>query len=167
MTQRELQVGDRVKVARTDGFYGFNKGKIGVIEWFRPGGAPEVKFENGETDYGYVKDLELIPAPSPLSITLPGDPPASISINGVTYVAQAEAAAEEKPEVKAGQVWRDDEGDYFIPSDDFDDDGELLLIYLNGEHKGVLANLPTGEMSFIAHSLREALTSGKLKPEDL
>lgn len=106
----KLKVGDRVKVINNAMFNRDRLGKEGVVIQIRQTGNPVVRFDDGQEDYGYTRDLELISAaPDPIPApTIPDE----IEINGETYRRVAKEAEPKTPPAPAcGQIWRDAAGD--------------------------------------------------------
>ena len=63
MELANVKIGQKVRVVGTMGFYTHYHGKEGVV--FKIEGASvSVRFEDGDDDYGYACDLELLPEPS-------------------------------------------------------------------------------------------------------
>lgn len=95
------------------------------------------------------------------------NPAPEITVGGHTYCLVEPDA----PEPEAGQVWEQD-GDYMVVMD-VATEGGLDAVTLNGTWPGMLLHNRfngkgvSGRPTFIAHSLREALESGKVKVENL
>lgn len=160
-----IKVGDRVKVVNDRLFNDINLGREGVVTQFLDSARTEVEFGDGSLDYGYPSDLELI---TPAAPAIPDE----IEINGAKYRRVIEEAVPEKPEPKAGQVWRDtSDGSLLIATDESGNSGpESLLI--SGSSYGVITYGRLGgsyftNCEFIAPSLADALERGLITAADL
>lgn len=154
MTENKFKVGDKARVINADNT-SFDVGDIVELKNFDPVENTWGCYKEGGTlrQWFYPSQLEHIDTPIPAP---------EIIVGGRTY----RLVEPEAPAPKEGQVWRDTENDLCVITDENDKDGNQRIMHISSKYRGVMAHHEAGG-TFIAHSLREALESGKIKAEDL
>lgn len=155
MIENKFKVGNKARVIDASR-NAFSRGDVVTVAEIRGHGVFAYSKDERDVHFCQFEALEHIGTPTPAP---------EIVVAGHTY----RLVEPEVPEPKEGQVWKEDD-DYMIVLDE-ETDGGLDAVALTPSYPGMVLhnrfNRKAPRPTFVAHSLREALESGKIKAEDL